>query len=491
MPVFTGTLRATGRKAANAIRSTNPADGFGSGGTSRALHLAAPISPAQPSLGQTIVHSLESIRPRNQLFTSTRNFVTTIFTRLSAPGVRVPRNIPHSSSRVLQSGSSTPSIRSGLSLPARHALHSKAFGAGTFLPRAPMSPRPPVATQLGLGTARNFSSSRPIFQNLVDNVPIALRSLYEADLDIDFARKKTGVRRPLYTALNKPKAALVGPKMKPRARRVLAEKENSEVLADAAAEFSQYFSAPTPAPVTSYVFIPLAPTPSNRLPLSSRDSLPHTGRFIPLGEVGSIHASHSRHALRVSTLFAKLDQANVWSHPGVSCTPYSGCPRKALSDDDDEELEGVCTFLKLEFAGWTMNEVRSVIGECGQGWCVFEEVRHDEEEDEESVFSSAISSPPSELVDPAQSMVMPTIDFSSSFLAGQNAFAEESQRAPQEELAYEDPWTDDLGSESSFEFDMDRIIDPPSENGWFSMKSSTSFSHISFEEVEGPREHAF
>jgi hypothetical protein len=374
-----------------------------------------------------------------------------------------------------------------------------------------MAPRPPVATQLGLGTARNFSSSRPILQNLVDNVPIALRSLYEADLDVEFGRKKAGVKRPLYTAVNKPKAALVGPKMKPRARKppiALAEKE-VDAVANAAAEFEKYFSAPIPAPVTSYVFIPLAPTPTNRLPLSTRDNLPH-GRFIPLQEVGAIHASHNKHALRVSTLFARLDRANVWSHPGVSCTPYSGCPRKAATlSDSDEELEGVCTFLKLEFAGWTMNEVRGVIGECGQGWCVFEEARQGQDneplsDDEDgSVFSSAISSPPSELVDPAQSMVMPTLDFSSSFLAGQNTFAAGSTpaRPPPKELEYEDPWMEEhsgsegsfsrVSSVSSFESGLDRIIDPPSENGWFTIRSSGFVSPIAFEEVEGPREHVF
>ncbi|KAJ7744661.1 hypothetical protein B0H16DRAFT_1727223 [Mycena metata] len=40
-------------------------------------------------------------------------------------------------------------------------------------------------THVGLGTARNFSSGRPLFQQLADNVPIADRAFYEADWDLD------------------------------------------------------------------------------------------------------------------------------------------------------------------------------------------------------------------------------------------------------------------------------------------------------------------
>lgn len=543
-----GILRVTGRKAATAVRANyHSSNAQGSGGT---IHLAAPISQAthlQPvSLGKTIIHSLEQIRPRtppHKLFSSTRTLITNVVTRLAAPGVRVPANIPYSgrdaASRSLHTGLARSSIQSGLSLPARHALHNKAFGARSFLPRAPISPRPPVVTQMGLGTARNFSSGRPIFQNLVDNVPIALRSLYEADLDVDFARKKTGVsKRPLYTALNKPKVARVQ-KMKAKTNKaslrgspVVEEKENVDV--NAAAEFEKYFHTPATPAVTTYVFIPLAPTPTNRLPLSTRDaSRSSQGHFIPMQQVGAMHASHSRHALRVSTLFSKLDCADVWSHAGVSCSPFSGCPRKAsssvqsLSDEEDEQLEGVCTFLKLEFAGWSLAEVRSVLGESGQGWCVFEEVWHEEksglDEEFDGYLSSAFSSPPATssvgsdgmrspaLIDPAQSMVMPTLDFSSSFL-GQSAFAgsaDESAAKP-ESIVYDDPWMDaesdrassDSGSmlsrTSSFsslaappsESGSGLIIEPPSENGWFSIRASHGFvGH--FPVVEGPMESVF
>ncbi|KAF6748948.1 hypothetical protein DFP72DRAFT_915104 [Ephemerocybe angulata] len=477
MPAMAGILRATGRKAATAVRANHhSSNAQGSGGT---IHLTAPISQAthlQPiSLGKTIIHSLEQIRPRtppHKLFSSTRTLSPT-----------VPANIPYSgrdaASRSLHTGLARSSIQSGLSLPARHALHNKAFGAGSFLPRAPISPRPPVVTQMGLGTARNFSSGRPIFQNLVDNVPIALRSLYEADLDVDFARKKTGVsKRPLYAALNKPKVARAQ-KMKAKANKasmrgstVAEEKENVDV--NPAAEFEQYFHVPATPAVTTYVFIPLAPTPTNRLPLSTRDASrsPHaqTGHFIPMQQVGAIHASHSRHALRVSTLFSKLDCADVWSHAGVSCSPFSGCPRKAASS-------GVCTFLKLEFAGWSLAEVRSVLGESGQGWCVFEEVWHEEksglDEEFDGYLSSAFSSPPPTssvgldgmrspaLIDPAQSM---------SAFAGS---ADESSAKP-ESIVYHDP-VDGCGERQGLRLIRGRcfrgpssfssLVAPPSESG--------------------------
>jgi len=370
--------------------------------------------------------------------------------------------------------------------------------------------------QVGLGTARNFSSGRPIFQNLVDNVPVALRSIYQVDLDNDFARKSAKLMRPVKES----KATVDGPKLKAKQTKISkparkANKENEDKVS--AAEFEHYFRVPAAPSVTSYILIPLAPTPTNRLPLASRDPSTSNGRFIPRQQVGEIHTSHTNHALRVSTLFSRLDVANVWANPGVSCTPYSGCPRKAPMGDS--ELEGVCTFLKVEFAGWTLAEVRGVTGEIGQGWCVFEEVWHNEanakgllsEAEEEDDDADSILSPSSSLaseltgspapVDPTRSFVMPTLDFSSSFLSEQSAL----QDTKQVYECGEDPWVEDDTSDSESAAFLSRssssssfavlsdgglglIIDPPSENGWFSVRSGT-IPTTRFD--EGPQEIIF
>lgn len=83
-----------------------------------------------------------------------------------------------------------------LSLPARVALSKagpRAFGA-PYLPRGPTIPRPNAVTNVGLGTARNFSSGRPLFQNLIQNVPVAARSFCELDLDPRLAHLRAGLR---------------------------------------------------------------------------------------------------------------------------------------------------------------------------------------------------------------------------------------------------------------------------------------------------------
>jgi len=90
-----------------------------------------------------------------------------------------------------------------LSLPSRVALRqqsygrqqTRAFGAPQYLPHGPYTtnalPRGPHAVaNIGLGTARNFSSGRPVFQNLVQNVPIVARALNEAGDSIDDVKRK-------------------------------------------------------------------------------------------------------------------------------------------------------------------------------------------------------------------------------------------------------------------------------------------------------------
>lgn len=100
-------------------------------------------------------------------------------------------------SAYVRGAASRQTANSTLSLPARVALSKaagpRAFGA-PFLPRGPTLPRPNAVTNVGLGTARNFSSGRPIFQNLIQNVPVAARSLCELDLDPRLAHLRAGLR---------------------------------------------------------------------------------------------------------------------------------------------------------------------------------------------------------------------------------------------------------------------------------------------------------
>jgi hypothetical protein len=99
----------------------------------------------------------------------------------------------------------------------------------------------------------------------------------------------------------------------------------------------------------------------------------------------------------------------------------------------------VCTVLRVSFGGWSEGRVRSVIGESWVGWCELLEVGEGDatttsssattslsssvsgsvSEDDESEFGSEVEvgMGTSMEIDPASSFVLPTLDFSSSFLA--------------------------------------------------------------------------
>ena len=201
--------------------------------------------------------------------------------------------------------------------------------------------------RIGLGTARNFHSSRPFFQNLVENVPIAARAFTEADLQLE-------TRRNQQVKMAKRKETLGRKKTKQVAK--VAERK-LQPASEVQAESDPYFSAPPATPVTT-LLVPLAPTPSAGQPLSSAPS-PSLNPFpIPF----DVHALHEPHSVRVLNLFSRLDAASVWADPGVSCSVYR----------DPSDLAPI---RKIEFKGWTKAQIRAVLGDAGEGWCLTEEHR--------------------------------------------------------------------------------------------------------------------
>jgi len=274
-----------------------------------------------------------------------------------------------------------------------------------------------------------------------------------------------------------------------------------EVRASPSDDLEHYFPTVEVAPVTTYLLIPLAPTPTTRMPLPLDPADRQQPSLLPpLSYLGEVHASYSTHSLRVTTIFTRLDQANVWARGGVYCSAYSQGQgyRRTVGDEGKGEPadEGVCTILKVEFVGWTKAEVRSVIGESGTGWCVLEEVLREDEPSEDEYLSESDSlsssafygltnenrSPPDfmgpQLIDPAQSFVLPTLDFSASFLASnsspalsRSSSAESVFASLPSQLEY-DPWVEEYpysssSGASSFSDLSYAIVDPPSSNGWF------------------------
>ncbi|RDB24013.1 hypothetical protein Hypma_008649 [Hypsizygus marmoreus] len=465
--------RAATRNASNLI----PHTGTAGVGASRGIHIPSfvRVHPRIPNPAKA-----------QKLFTQSRNLLAQFFNHLTAPGLRAP-TAPSISRSFHGAARVHTTIQQGFSLPARVALSRPL--QPHFLPRAPAAV-PRAMTQVGLGTARNFSTGRPIFQNLIENVPVAGRAFYEADWDLKMRQEREKMRKPLKAKSSKKHT---GKEMlKPRARDFVT-KENKDVSeeSEVEAQLDQYFPAPAAPEVTTCLLIPLAPTPTARVPLSENPSS-HSA-LLPLRDLASIHMSHETHSLRVSSLFSRLDASNVWER-GVQCSAFS----------HGGGADGVCTMLKVEFIGWTKAEVRSVIGESGTGWCVLEEAKTSRENaprlfddgDDEDVFSDTSSilsgmfedssrpsrvdlTSPAEAVDPSHSLLLPTLDFSSTFLS--SSFPAPTPQPPAANLssfvqssADFDPWLDsDAWSDGGLSA-TDSWIEPPSDNGWFGHSSESA-----------------
>ncbi|KAJ3517180.1 hypothetical protein NLJ89_g672 [Agrocybe chaxingu] len=492
-------VRSAARKASNVVTHHGGYNGHGgsttANATSRSLHIGANLQNAARAAHPPIP-TLESIRPRNpphKLFSVSKNFLQRFFAYLTTPGFRGPTHFadvvgPRSLHNAAFRGST---ICDGLSLPVRQALKNNAIRrqANTFLPRAP-APAPPRCggvAQVGLGTARNFSTGRPIFQHLAENVPIVGRALYEVDWDLDMRKES---KRMHTLAENKVKKVSKTQEMiKPVQKKLKQQAIETEGVTAVSAQddFAHYFHAVSTPAITTYLLIPLAPTPTTRVPLR-----PDPGRsdalLPPLSYLGALHGSYSTHTLRVSSLFTRLDQANVWAR-GVYCSAYSQGQQYQCAGTNDGESgvvgEGVCTTLTIEFRGWTKAEVRSVIGESGTGWCVLEEVVHEEitveedlsdmdslcsgDYDDQHTFGDSFGM--REAIDPTQSFILPTLDLSATPSSSPSFF---SSFPPQME---NDPWLDDDSDglvsslESSYSDLSSLIIDPPSVNGYFGLSS--------------------
>lgn len=490
--------RSTMQMASSGLRALRgPQAPHTLGNPSRSIHTPAFISRSTPRPGSTV----------QGLFKQARTFLTSVVTQLTAPGTfATPANIPHASRSLLETSYHRSQTLQQRIHPVTRFTLSRPLG-GPFLPRAPGVPR--SVAHVGLGTARNFSSARPIFENLVQNVPIAGRAFCEADWDVKMQKERTVMRmkKGKKETQNKRKSMLKA--------RETANSAESTTEEDAQAEFEQYFPT-APVETTTYLLIPLAPTPTSRLPLSVAPAV-HTSNhpLLPLAYIASLHDDHATHSLRVSTVFARLDSANVFRQAGVSTAAYGG-------------PGGLCTILEVKFVGWTEARVRSILGEAGTGWCVLEEVREDEHDSlgdalSEMSFDTGPNTgrhtPAHESdIDPAASFVLPTLDFSASFSSETGSWARQAApTAPASEgladlqfhnawsaSARDDAWSSDGLSDCSdslSDLDMSgwgssiapsRRSSAGSSDGWASLNFSSSFvRRMQRDEGNEPREAMF
>lgn len=299
-------------------------------------------------------------RPSNRIVSETRTLFSRLVSHLLAPS---HSSFAASAEQALTRTthfSNSQSISSRFSLPVKHAL-SRPFSP-------PRLPKPPVVpaniTQVGLGTARAFHSGRPIFQNMVDNVPIATRALWEAEWDVKVKKKEACRMRRTVQNKTVPKSEEM---LKPNSKPVTSESQYDP------SEIDVYFPVqPTPA-VTTHLLVPLAPTPTGRLPLFARTDNGDAHPLIPIADLASIHTRHRLHSLRVSTLFAKLDTANVWDDPGVNVDAYAFGPHHV--SQDIQEMQ--CTILRVTFRAWDASRVRSILGDSAEEWYSLEETHPD------------------------------------------------------------------------------------------------------------------
>jgi hypothetical protein len=376
----------------------------------RALHRPPGLPGGPPTNNSRSIH-MPSWAPRAPLRSSGESAGTfvrqarTLLSRLvgdfATPGVF--NHASHSSHTAGPSYSANPfrmqPIQQRFNGPTRFTL-SRPLGA-PFLPRAPAIPR--NVTHVGLGTARNFSSARPLFQNIAENVPIAGRAFWEADWEIKLQKEREMMRPKKYS----PKKE----KGQPRLRGLQEVRPVVLVVPSTDDELEHFFPTSVVENITTVLLIPLAPTPTSRLPLPTNPSM-HTSNhpLIPLSYLASVHDNYATHSLRVSTLFARLDAARTFEDPGVTCSAFG-------------HSSGICTILEVKFAGWTETRVRGVLGEAGTGWCVLEEIHENDNAvmDEvlsEMSFDTRSNSPhPGRDVDidPSTSFFLPTLDFSASF----------------------------------------------------------------------------
>lgn len=335
----------------------------GIGGTK---HYAPGAGPARSLHVSAFAPSLRAPQPSTaqRIFTNSRNIVSKFFAHLTTPGLahHVPAAAAPSRSLVRPAHfhSTAQTVKSSYSLPVRNALYRP-----LSVPRLPRpSPIPGNVTNVGLGTARSFHSARPIFQNVVDNVPIATRALWEAEWEFK-AKKKEALR--LRKAEKNVTPRKTKEMFKARQKPIVVETP-SEVDSS---ELDHYLPQPALPQVVTYLQVSLAPTPTARLPLSAQSTgISALHPLLPVSDIAASHRMHHNHSLRVSTLFSRLDAANVWADPGVEVGAYAFVPGSANSHPSDKQ----CTVLRVTFAGWTAAQVRSVIGESGQGWCDLEEV---------------------------------------------------------------------------------------------------------------------
>jgi len=414
-----------------AARASNPLRGPSLGGGARGIHFNAfiprPNPPPRPNPTSTSFQYYYAQASR--ITQSARRF----FTRLLEPSIPAHVHGGHHAHVTLQGLAQSgvhhhpnPILRNLSSTSKFSLAHSPV--SRVYLPRGPQGfsnvGYRGLAQEIGLGTARNFSTGRTVFHHVMEqNASIGVRAFLEMDAGTDLRTvqiSRTRARRSKQKAKKETKQMMLKP--------------NPVVLKTKEEEIAQYFKQEEPDAVT-YLQVALAATPSARMPFAaSADVSIDSTRLLPLRAILNTRQQFYAQSDFVSSLFSRMDAHDVWNSP-----------RGRVTVESWGDLSGLCTELRVRFEGWSEEDVRTLFAglladEETEGWAI-QELYPPEQRPEralqpsnslstltpDSIPGSMLASPvisnadlemEMEMEDPWASgprFIMPQLDFSSSF----------------------------------------------------------------------------
>lgn len=512
-----------------------------------------PVSSA--TAGHTVPHNVHLhtlVRPPASTTRGPINAVSRILNRFISTAIaRGPSRaaVRTFTRAVLQeSGAHRPtsahSITQSLSYPARinvspTLLRPHAF-ARIYIPKAPttisggLSRGPGATVSVGFGSARSFSSGagRPLFQNLVQNVPIAIRAISEVDLDTKLCGERRKIqmnRENKKSSSNIQKRLVLSSDRNGVSNAKMTTIESSDLAANKD-QYSHFFRPLADEPLrpseafTTILSIPLSPPISTTITAQFRQPLPPyssidgidsnpwdgTPPHLPIGISTAFydaHLAYDLHNQRVKTLFARLDAEAVWSR-GATCSTLTEVAWMST------ESSGPIRALEVRFEGWTRAMVLNMLeNDNVLNWCdvrVEAQRRHRDSEGTslpviaDAIDETAIPEPDSML------FVMPTLDVSwyssneaeTSFAASTPAPFPVSDNAESFDPRVEDSFAFSLpGSpemtpsismshfemeDSDLELESELSLSDSDEEAWYSTSPQQRYSHP----VEGVEDDA-
>jgi len=346
-----------------AARASNPLRGPSHGGGARGIHFNAfiPRSNPPPRSPPASASFQYYYAQANRITQSGRRF----FTRLLEPSIPAHAHNGHHAHISLQGLAQSGvhhhpnSILRNLSSTSKFSLaHSPV--SRVYLPRGPQGLKNVgyrgLAQEVGLGTARNFSTSRTVFHHVIEkNASIGVRAFLEMDAGIDLRTvqvSRTRARKSGESTKKGTKTMVFNPKPV-----VVKTKEE---------EIAQYFKQEEPE-VTTYLQVALATTPSARMPFTtSADGSIDSTRLLPLRVILNTRQEFHAQSEFVSSLFSRMDALAVWNSP-----------KGRVSVESCGDLSGLCTELRVRFEGWSEEAVRALLSglladEGAGGWAIQE-----------------------------------------------------------------------------------------------------------------------